>query len=183
MTSFKKISLIAAAGVAIFTAGCAQPSASSSAVTESEPKAVTGKPGPSVQFSHKLRAPVSAGETGTIDFTIDENYEGGGLWLQATGDAGLNVLNGAAPVRYEMYSISKHNWSVAFSADSDGVFYLNVLATVEPDGGAKSSRAYAVRIAVGDVSAAAPGKTNGAMSQSPEGDPEIILEAEETIKE
>ena len=180
---FEKVSLGAVAAIALFAAGCAQPSATSSSVAENETRVSAGKPGASVQFTHKLRAPVSAGETGTIDFTVTENYDGGGLWLEATGDAGLNVLSGGASSRYEMYSVSKHNWSVSFSADNDGIYYLNVLATVEPDGGSKSSRAYAVRIPVGDVSSVASDKPNGELSQSPEGDPVVILEAEETIEE
>lgn len=184
MTSLKKISLSIASGLALLTVGCAQQSASENALNKDDQKTVVGKPGASVQFSHKLRAPASAGTTGTIDFTVSENYDAGGLWLQATGDNGLNIVSGAGPNRYDMYSISTHQWSVAFSAANDGVYYVNVLATVEPDGQPKSSRAYAVRVEVGDVSGiTTSSQKNGQLSQSPDGDPEIILEADEEIDE
>lgn len=183
MTTFRKINLLIAFGFAIILAGCAQQNATSDALAKDEHNTATAKPGASVQFSHQLRAPVSAGATGTIDFTIDENYDGGALWLQATGGDGLTVLSGETPVRFEMYSISQHKWSVTFSAQTDGIYYLNVLATVEPDGRSKSMRSYAVRIAVGNVSGLTSSKTNGVVSQSPDGEQVIILEAEETIDE
>lgn len=183
MTSLRNNNLLIASLIAIFAVGCAQQNSSDATLTKEAPNTVLGKPGASVQFSHKLRAPVSAGTAGTIDFTVSEEYGAGALWLQATGDNGLKILSGNAPVRYEMYSVSTHNWSVSFSADNDGVYYLNVLATVEPEGQSKSSRAHAVRIEIGDVSQITTKAKNGEVSQSPDGDPVIILDAEETIEE
>lgn len=183
MTSLKKISLLAALVLTSFAIGCAQQNSAGNTLAKDESNSVLGKPGASVEFTHKLRAPVSAGAAGTIDFTISENYEAGALWLQATGDNGLTIISGGKPARYEMYSTSSHRWTVTFSVANDGVYYVNVLATVEPDGLSKSTRAYAVRIEVGDVSGITTSAKNGEVSQSPDGEAVIILEAEETIEE
>lgn len=175
--------VVFAGGFAITLAACVQPDAPTSVDAEDVHSVSTVKPGASLKFTHALRGTVSLDAPATVDITVDEKYSGGALWLQATGDDGLEVLSGSAPVRFDMYSVSQHKWSVRFSAHAEGVHYLNVFATVEPDGRSKSMRSYAVRVEVGGGAGGVQRKSNGAVSQSADGEAVIILDAEEEIIE
>ena len=183
ISPLSRVRLILAASAAFSIAACAQPSASGNALQDSEHSVATVKPGASIKFSHAMRGAISVNTPEIIELTIDEPYSGGALWLQASGDDGLSVLSGEAPVRFDMYSVSQHKWSVRVSAQAAGVYYLNVFAAVEPEGRSKSMRTYAVRIEVGDASSMIKKKSSSVASQSSDGELVIILEADEEIIE
>lgn len=146
------------------------------------PAISTVKPGASVTFSHEVSGPLDAGDTGSVTLTVNEGYPVGILHLQATGDPGIAVFGAEASIQKDMSDVTTHSWRVDFEAETDGVHYINVMATVEMDGGLQASRAYAVRVEVGDwqsvqakVQAASP------VELQSDGEPAVILEAEETI--
>lgn len=181
MSFFRRVQLIVAASAACLITACTQPISSGEAVQDRDHSVATVKPGASIKFSHTISSAVSANTPEIIEIVVNEPYSGGALWLQATGDDGLNVLSGDAPVRFDMYSVSQHKWSVRVSADADGVYYLNVFATVEPEGRSKSMRSYAVRIEVGGGSAGVQSKSSGVLGKTPDGETIVILDAEEEI--
>ncbi len=187
--------------IALFAASCAQQSTTEGGATLApdsqaaasttpaavadkttpEPVIATIKPGAGVTFSHKLRAPVQAGESGVVDLTIEEAYATGILKLETSGTDGLNVFGSSVSARESMADRQTHSWSLNYQAEADGVYYLNVLATVESDNQPGSARAYAIRIEVGDISKAAPDDKVTPPTQLPSGETAIIMEAEETI--
>lgn len=191
MTEFKQ-GLGAMVGLmSVLLVGCAQPSAVEAELDTATAKSITLgpavttiKPGASVSFSHQVATPISAGENGSVTLTVNEGYPSGTLLLEASGGPGLDVFGAAATARKDMAAGTSHSWRVDFEAASDGVYYLNVMATTAPDGGLVESRAYAVRIDVGDWQAA-QAKVSAAkpMQTLESGEPAILMEAQETIGE
>ncbi|MEO0981723.1 MAG: hypothetical protein AAFX03_03620 [Pseudomonadota bacterium] len=186
-----KTSLIALAfSAAGLAAACTEPQSAETKMAEHDHEhdhdhhGATVKPGASVTFSHEAPARVAVGETGTVTITVEEAYESGSLFLQASGDDGLTVIAGGdGSARYSMALQSTHEWTVTFSAEADGVYYLNVLATAEPDDRPSASRAYAARVVVGDPAVAvAARQKNGKPGLDAGGAPVVVLEADETIE-
>ena len=103
--------------------------------------------------------------------------------MQATADAGLAVFGAEASTTKDMAAGTTHSWRVDFAAEADGVHYINVLARVEMEDGFQESRAYAVRVEVGDWQAAqAKAQATRAVEMQADGEPADILQAEETIE-
>ncbi len=142
----------------------------------------TVKPGAAVSFSHTLQDKVGPGQNGSVDLRVSEGYEAGTLTVETSGTEGLNVFGSQVTQSFSMDAGDTHDWSVSYSADTDGVYYLNVTATADSGDGLVMSRAYAVRIEVGDMALAKPAAKNGELEMSEDGVPEIVMEAEETIE-
>ena len=103
--------------------------------------------------------------------------------MVASGDDGLEVFGASATQTMAMDGASAHSWPVNFRAESDGVYYLNVYATADPGGqGIATSRAYAVRIEVGDISQGKPLSINGEITTLPDGENAVIMQAEEVVE-
>ena len=143
----------------------------------------TVKPGASVTFSHDLIEAVEVGANGAVTLTINEGYPDGTLRLEASGQDGLEVFGAETSATKDMSLGTTHQWRIDFRGDADGVHYLNVLATAEPTGGITESRAYAVRVNVGDwKTAQAAVQSATAPEMMLDGEPAVIMEAEETIE-
>lgn len=145
------------------------------------PAIATVKPGAPVSFSHRISQLANPGENGRIEFSVSESYPEGTLHVATNGSDGLNVFGSAVEQRFDMADGARHTWSVSYSADNDGVYYANVMASTE-SGDAVMARAYSARVEIGDISRAEPAAKNGVASVSTEGEAEIIMEAEETIE-
>ena len=147
------------------------------------PPITTIKPGASVTFSMDEAKPIASGENGSVTLTVNEGYPSGVLHLKASGGAGLNVFGAERVAQKDMASGTSHTWRIDYSADADGVYLINILATAEPEPGFKEMRAHSVRVKVGDWQTAAA-KVQAAQKTEmlPDGERAVILEAEETIE-
>ena len=177
---------VVALGLGLF--GCAQSAPAEIADTSKSsvklaPPITTVKPGASVTFSTPTIKPVELGENGSVIVTVNEGYPSGTLTLSAAGVEGLPVFGANRTMSVDMANVTTHEWRIDFQGEVDGVHYINILATAEPKGGLTETRAYAVRVEVGDwQDAQAKLSAEKAMEIMPSGEPAIILEAEETIE-
>ena len=148
------------------------------------PPIATVKPGASVTFSSSDLKPVQIGENGSVVITVNEGYPSGLMTLQARGHDGLAVFGANTTMRVDMADKTTHEWRVDFQGEADGVHYIGVTALVEPKGGAVETRAYAVRVEVGDwQSAQAKLSAERTMEMLPSGEAAVILDAQETIQD
>ncbi len=146
------------------------------------PPIQTKKPAPALSFSHEMSGVVEAGETGTVTFTVNEGYPHGTLILEAKGDDGLDVFGATASTSQDMSNTTTHTWQVNFSAAADGVYRLHVSASANVDETVSDMGAYAVEVKVGNwQSAQSKAAPTGRMEMQRDGEPAVILEAEETI--
>jgi len=161
-----------------------QPEATRSAANEKPaaklgPAISTIKPGASVTFSHETPAPVQVDGNGYVTLTVNEGYPAGVLTLEASSDDGLEVSGTGASTTLNMADGTTHSWRVDFRGLTDGVHYLNVMATADTG----ETRAYGVRVEVGDwKTAEAALKAAKPMEMQADGEMAVILEAEETIE-
>ncbi|MEL7031194.1 MAG: hypothetical protein AAGL97_12615 [Pseudomonadota bacterium] len=184
-------------GLAIGLAGCTAP-ASNDGVTETQltvadtvqkptaklgPAISTIKPGAAVSFSHEVSGPIAVEGNGYVTLTINEGYPYGALELKASSDEGLAVLGPNATHTINMADGTTHTWRVDFQGLTDGVHYLNIMATAKPSSDAGEMRSYAVRVEVGDwKSVEAAREAEKPMEMQADGEMAVILEADETIE-
>lgn len=115
----------------------------------------TVKPGANLSMSFELRSSVAAGETGTLDLRFREVYDRGRLTLVASSDSdGLDIYGPTSETTRDLSVPGPKDWNVLFTADKEGIHYINVLATVEIPGEPVVSRAFSARVEVGDTAAA-----------------------------
>ena len=177
---------------AFLAAGCAQsqsdaPVAAIEAKVETTTKVqlvqpATIKPGAAVSFTHKARSAVQPGENGTLDLTLIEGYPAGNLTLGITGSDGLVVSTAQSGQSLSMKGADSHQISVTYRAETNGVFYVNVLAKTDTLDGVTSARAYSARVEIGDVTGLEKPKTDLPLDTNASGETVIIMEAEETIR-
>ena len=193
-TNLYRLSLI---GLAASVTACTAPAANESRsdvqptlqetakkpVVELGPAISTIKPGAAVSFSHEVSGPISVDGNGYVNLTVNEGYPYGSLELKASADEGLEVSGPGATHTINMADGTTHSWRVDFQGLSDGVHYLNVLATAKPSGDAGEMRSYAVRVEVGDwKTVQAAREAAKSMEMQADGEMAVILEADETIE-
>lgn len=185
MSPLKQTALVLLLAVGL--GACAQQStpadltAEATSQTDKHTFHATVKPGAAVEFVHRTSGPLEVGEQGFVEFTVRDGYDGGTIVLAASESEGLSVFGASTSATMDMSGDAPHIWRVNFSADAEGVQYLRVRADVSPDEGLASTRAYAARIEVGDIDAAAAQKTTP-VQVTPQGERVVIMEAEETIE-
>ena len=129
--------------------------ASDGVKADNQPVIRTVKPGANLAMASELRFPVSAGDQGTLDVRFEEGYPAGQLRLKATADSdGLELYGPSSEELMDLSTASPKDWGILFTANEDGIHYINILAVIEKDGEPVESRAFAAKILVGDVSAA-----------------------------
>lgn len=142
----------------------------------------TVKPGAAIGLSAEVPKDLSAGNTGTAFITLNEGYPSGTLTLTATAKSGLSLSGESETVEFDMASGATHTWRLTFATETDGVHYLNIMATADPKSGQPQSRAHSIRVEVGDWAAAkAKLDAQKSIETGPDGERVVILEAEETI--
>jgi len=142
----------------------------------------TIKPGASVSFSHDIAGATEAGENGSVAITLNEGYPIGTMNVEASGSKGLEVFGAESSMRLEMQGQTTHGMTVNYRAEQDGLYYLNLLATADPEEGVSESRAYSVRIEVGDWKAAEAKVAKVLPEALESGEMAVMMEAEETIE-
>ena len=147
------------------------------------PPITTIKPGASVTFSLDEAKPIARGENGSITLTVNEGYPEGVLHLKASGGNGLNVFGAERLAQKDMSNGTSHAWRIDYSADVDGGYLINILATAEPEPGFTEMRAHSVRVKVGDWQTAQAKVQAARQTQTlPDGERATILEAQETVE-
>jgi len=143
----------------------------------------TVKTGAAVSLVSQQRYAIETDETGIVDIDILEAYTSGTLILEANGTDSLDVFGASRTLRLDMSDTDQHSWSLQFTAREDGVHYISVLASPEGVEGPELKRAFAVRVEVGDLAAAAAKPRNDvALETLPSGESVVVMPAEETIK-
>jgi hypothetical protein len=178
MTHFLRT--VGAASLAAAMASACSPVAQDKPIAETVPS--TTKPGASVRFSHDLPASADASRRGTVSIVVNEDYDDGLLHLSATGSAGLTVYGASRTMNVAMAGANSHAWTLNYQADGDGVFFINIAAETEREGLPASMRAYAVRLVIGEGSAAQQKQAIGTVEQLEDGSLAIIMPAEEVIE-
>ncbi|NQY98576.1 MAG: hypothetical protein HRT82_15595 [Henriciella sp.] len=140
-----------------------------------------GKQSASVTFTHDPVKTLAVGESGAVQIEVSEGYASGALVLQAKGDDGLTVYGAQATSRLDMADGQTHNWRIDFQADTDGVHYINILATADMGGALFETRAHTIRVNVGEWEAAQAQAKSARMQPLDNGELAVIMEAEETI--
>lgn len=136
----------------------------------------TRKPGAAIDFTHKFESVPEVGQFTTVAISIREYYGYGSLTLEASGDESLVVFAPTASMTASMAGTNAHVWRVSFEPKTEGVHYLNIVATIDGPDMEPTARSHAVRIEVGD---AVSSKTS---AEPINGETAVMLEAEETIE-
>jgi hypothetical protein len=153
-------------------------------VSETEPvsNVATVKPGAAIDFVYKAPKGLMPADYGKLTLTFFEGYQSGTLRLEANASDGLRLVSEVNKKEFSMSGNDPHEWEVDVTASQDGVYYLNLLATVDLPDGRETGRAFSARIEVGDITSANARqsiKTNGVLSSD---GTTIVMEAEEVIK-
>lgn len=136
----------------------------------------TIKPGAAVSITHAFQGEPEAGVSGAVDLTILENYGPGLLELTATGTDGLTVFEPTARKSVSMGSSERHMWTIGFEPEAEGEHFLNITAVAQPDGLPVESRAFAIRVQVGET---APRQSKAVLDAT--GDAVVVMDAQEEI--
>jgi|GEM_PF-6530360 len=170
------------AGAVIAAASCAAPENDPAVSSDHHQHhgRQTVKPGASVTFAHELRNPVDPGGSGVLELTIDEGYGDGAMTLTAASDA-LNLAAASQSTTKSLADGSRQRWDIFFDAPAGGVHYIDVTATVTDENGVTTSRAYSAAVKVGDGAVLA--KPDSPVVFDAEGEPVMIMQAEESIEE
>ncbi|WOR13713.1 hypothetical protein RYZ27_08020 [Hyphomonas sp. FCG-A18] len=186
-----KTTLGALTATILLLAGCSQTALQDQqAVTETAkeepaklgPPIKTVKPGAGIALDYELAGPVAAGENGSVTLTLTELYLEGSLIVEARGDDGLEVFGSEASSRFDLASADTHTMRVEYRAETDGVYYIGLMATVTTADGQQETRAHSVRVDIGDWQAAEAKAEKPQVEVSESGEAMVILEAEETTE-
>ena len=167
-------------GLFIFIACAAASCTAPETKTTTESVESVGKPGAALSFSHALQAPVTPGGSGVLELTIDEAYNEGALEMSAAA-SGLDLASASQALSLSLDGASSHRWDVFFTAPNAGVYYIDFAATVTDGNGVSSSRSYSAAVQIGDGAALAKPDANVVLDA--DGNPVMIMEAEETVEE
>lgn len=139
-----------------------------------------GKPGAAIAFSHALQSPVSPGDAGVLTLSINERYDDGQMAITAAS-SGLDLAEASQSTTLSLVGASPHQWDVFFDAPSGGVYYIDFTAAVTDPNGVTSSRSYSAAVQIGD--GATLSKPDANVARDADGNPVMIMEAEETVDE
>lgn len=175
----------AIAAAALIAACAAEKPANDIAAAAGRENAAAGvdgarKPGAAVDISAVQRAAVDPGEIGVLEVTFAESYAGGTMTVTATGSEGLEILPPEPRTTMAMGDLKDHRWDISFRAAAPGVYYIDLSIAASEAGGAPEMRSHSVRVTVGDAAAAAK---PAAPATTIDGEPVVIMEAEETVKD
>ena len=138
------------------------------------------KPGAAVDVTAAQRAAVDPGEIGVLEVTFAESYAGGTLTVTATGSEGLEILPPVPRTTMAMSDKKDHRWDISFRAAAPGVYYIDLSIAASEAGGAPEMRSRSVRVTVGDAAEAAK---PAAQTTTIDGEPVVVMEAVETVKD
>ncbi len=143
----------------------------------------TVKPGAAISLTHSKPAKMTAGQFASVSLNFDEHYDEGDLQVDITTSDGLTVFGNESRKSFLLGGASNHTWPINVSAAEDGIYFVNVFATVsDQNKNISSQRSFSIRLDVGDITPAMQAKAfpeNGTLSS----DGSLrILTAQETIQ-
>jgi len=171
MTSlFEKI--VALSGLCLTACAAQSPS-----LTAEKPHAeqATVKPGAAVTLTPSLPKSMSVQTFNTVNLNFNEANFAGLMKVNVVPSEGLTIFGGSKERVFNMSTENTHQLSLDVSAETDGLYFLNVF--VEANGQARS---FSVSVNIGDVTEAMRKSAipeNGTLK-----DGVRVLEAEETIR-
>lgn len=156
--------------------GCAQqPSGSANAKTGDAKTSMAAKNhtpvpkyGAALRYDYKMQKPVRANSNHSVTIVVDHDYAGQNLALTASADDGIAIATNRTSL--PLVKGRKATWTIPFTTNADGLYYINVIGSVPGFDGSVETRAYSVRVEVGNQP-----KQNKPVVK------EVILPAEETI--
>ncbi|MEM1087640.1 MAG: hypothetical protein AAGH90_07920 [Pseudomonadota bacterium] len=189
------LSFILICGFAASLSGCSQlgwqsssdaepTTVAKSEVQPTKPETITMpiKQGADIVIESSVAGSAAAGENGTATLSVIEPYSGGTLTLVATGSEGLNVFGAETTAQMDMSQGGPHSVRLDYSADTDGVYYINIVTTASLPDGSEDNRAHAVRVEIGDWESVVEKQKSAQVELSADGEAVVIMEAEETIE-
>jgi len=143
----------------------------------------TIKPGAAISLNHSAPKNMQAQQFQTILLMIDEAYNEGRMTFNIVPSEGLRLFGGVDNKSFSMDEVSTHDWPIDVSAEEDGIYFLNVFASVDTeDGLANQNRSFSIRLDIGNITPemrAIAFPENGTLSDDGK---TRILEAKETIQ-
>ena len=105
------------------------------------------------------------------------------MQVEISASDGLTVFGNESRKTFRMAGAANHSWPIDVSAAEDGIYFVNILATVsDQNKNIASQRSFSIRLDVGDITPAMKAKAfpeNGTLSS----DGSLrILTAQETIQ-
>lgn len=143
----------------------------------------TVKPGAAISLSHTAPQNMQAGQFQTVRLGINEAYIDGRMTLDIIPSEGLRIFGGEDSKTFSMKAFSDHDWPIDVQAESNGIYFLTIFASVtSSDGRENDIRNFSIRLDIGDITpemrqAAFP--ENGTLSADGK---TRVLEAAETIR-
>ena len=139
--------------------------------------------GAAVAFTYEKVEALELGETGGGDVSVSEDYPSGELLLEAIDTAGVTVFGATKTLRIDMADGDTHAWRVDLQADRPGTYYVGLIATTAPGEDYSEAHTSAIRVDVIDPNPASfSANSSPSNMTTSDGQPAVILEAEETIR-
>lgn len=137
----------------------------------------TVKPGADVSLNSILPKNMVSGSYQTVRLRLSDGYSDGALSVRVEPSAGLRLFGGNDSKTFDMSKSGSHDFDVDVSADTDGVYFLNVFATANG-----SPRSFSVRLDIGQVTQKMFDDAMPADGELTDGGRIRALDATETIK-
>jgi hypothetical protein len=138
------------------------------------------KVGAAVDVSHQQTGAVDPGSVGVVTFTMNEPYDGGTMAVVAAGSAGLDLVPPSPSTTIAIGAGASHQWDVSFRAATAGVYYIDLSIKVTSPTGATEMRSYSARV---DVGAGGGAQKAGAKTGIVNGEPVVVMDAEESVND
>lgn len=138
------------------------------------------KVGAAVDVSHQQAGAVDPGAVGVVAFTMNELYDSGTMLVTAASSAGLELVPPSPSTTIALGAGTAHQWDVSFRAANAGSYYIDLSMKVTLPSGASEMRSYSARV---DVGAGGAAQKAAAEISIVDGEPVVVMEAEETVND
>lgn len=181
-----QLSMLMAAAAILASASCSTAQSGSDVNFQKKAETVhieTVKPGAAISLSHTTPDKMTAGQFAAVSLYFGEHYDEGDMQVEISASDGLTVFGNESRKTFRMAGAANHSWPIDVSAAEDGIYFVNILATVsDQNKNIASQRSFSIRLDVGDITPAMKAKAfpeNGTLSS----DGSLrILTAQETIQ-
>ena len=141
------------------------------------------KPHAPIDMAYTSAVTPVAGATIRYDLVFTSGIDADDLQVTVTADDGLALMEYPQQRSLGVQQTQQQNpIAVSVQPQHDGVFYLNVSATLVMDG-QQQSRSFAIPVDVGAVDLIKHLKTNGVVEKTSDGERIISMPAQQTLKE
>lgn len=183
MSTLSKLSRASLWGAFVSLSACAaHPMAQDMTANDEAQIMTTVKPGAAIEMSFEAPNALEPSQYGVLVLSFTEGYDSGTMKLTVTPEPGLRFVSEVMEKEFSMAGNDPHEWELDVTATQDGIYYVNVLASVNLPDGRETGRAFAARVDVGDISKATAKKSidkNGELSSD---GTTLIMRADEIIK-